>query len=73
MRKVLYYLLILLFLLPACSTSKSLYGQKRGLMILDVTEQPRNMKALKSSKKRHNKNRKKAKNKRHHTKSYKRR
>ncbi len=51
MRKVLYYLLMLLFLLPACSTSKSLYGQKRGLMILDVTEQPRNKKALKNSKK----------------------
>jgi hypothetical protein len=59
--------------LPACSTSKSLYGQKRGLMILDVTEQPRNKNAIKNSKKRHNKNRKKAKNKKHRVKSYKRR
>jgi hypothetical protein len=73
MRKVLYYFLMLLFLMPACSRSKTLYDQKRSLMILDVTEQPRNKKALKNSKKRHKKNKKKAKNKRRRTKSYKRR
>jgi hypothetical protein len=72
MRKILYYFLMLLFLLPACSSSKTLYDQKRSLMILDVTEQPRNEKALRNSEKRHKKNRKKAKNKKHHTKSYKR-
>ena len=72
MRKVLYYFLMLIFLLPACSRSKSLYDQKRSLMILDVTEQPRNKKALQNSKKRHKKNKKKAKNKRRRPKKYRR-
>ena len=73
MRKVLYYFLILLFLLPACSGSKSVYDQKRSLMLLDTTEQPRNKKALRQSKKRHKTNKKKAKNKKRRTKSYKKR
>lgn len=64
---------MVLFLLPACSRSKSLYDQKRSLMILDTSEQPRNKKALANSKKRQQKNKKKAKNKKHRTKSYKKR
>jgi hypothetical protein len=72
-RKIFFYLLMMLFILPACSGSKSIYDQKRSLMILDVSEQPRNKKALQNSKKRYKTNKKKAKNKRRHTKSYKRR
>ena len=73
MRKILYYFLMLLFLLPACSGSKSFYDQKRSLMMLDTAEQPRNKKALNKSQNRHKKNKKSPKNKKHHTKSYKRR
>jgi hypothetical protein len=71
MRKILFYFLMLLFLLPAaCSGSRHVYDQKRGLMILDDSEQPRNQKALKSSKKRHKKNRKKPKSNRRKIKKY---
>jgi hypothetical protein len=72
MRKIFFYLLMLLFILPACSGTKRVYEQKRNLMILDVSEQPRNKKALSSSKKRHRTNKKKAKNKKRRPKSYRR-
>jgi len=58
-RKLFFYLLVMLFILPACGGTKSIYEQKRSLMILDVTEQPRNKKAMAGSKKRAQRNKKK--------------
>jgi len=72
-KKIFFYLLILIFILPACGGTKSIYEQKRSLMILDVTEQPRNKKALSGSKKRHKRNKKKAKNRKSRPKSHHRR
>jgi len=72
MRKIFFYILMLLFILPACSRSKTLYSQKRSLMILDVSEQPINKKALKNSKKRYKTNKKRAKNKKRRHKSFRR-
>jgi hypothetical protein len=72
-RRIFFYLLILLFLLPACGGTKSIYEQKRSLMILDVTEQPRNKKALAGSKKRAKRNKKKVNKRSQRTKSHRRR
>jgi hypothetical protein len=72
MKKIFFYLLMLLFILPACSGSKSIYSQKRSLMILDVSEQPVNKKALKNSKNRYKTNKKRAKNKKRRHKSFRR-
>jgi hypothetical protein len=71
--KLFFYLLIMLFILPACGGTKSIYEQKRSLMILDVTEQPRNKKAMAGSKKRARINKKTVTKRRAGTKSHRRR
>jgi len=57
MRRIIIYFMMMLFLMPACSRSKSLYEQKRSLMILDNKELPRNKAQLNKSKKRKKSNR----------------
>ncbi len=51
MRRIIIYLFMVLFLMPACSSSKRLYGQKRGLMILDNRDLPKNKKYFERSRK----------------------
>jgi hypothetical protein len=72
LRKYFFCFLILLFIIPACGGTKSIYEQKQNLMILDVTEQPRNKKALQNSRKRQKRNNKSATNRRVHHKSHRR-